>query len=41
MTSYVAFIPYRLVGAYMLMGWRLCGPLLDNHGRYSVLMEAQ
>jgi hypothetical protein len=38
--SYVAFIPYRLVGAYLLMGWHLHGPLLGNHGRYSVLMEA-
>lgn len=40
MTSYAAFIPYRLVGAYMLMGWTLNGPLLGNHGRYSVLMVA-
>lgn len=39
--SYVAFVPFRLVCAYMLMGWRLCGPLLGNHGSYAVLMEAQ
>lgn len=39
--TYVAFIPYRLAGAYRLMGWRVVGPLRGVHGVYSVLMEAQ
>lgn len=38
--SYAAFVPWRLAAAYKLMGWRVAGPLLGNHGRYAVLMVA-
>ena len=35
---YAAFVPYRLVGAFLLMGWRIAGPLLGGHGGYALLM---
>lgn len=38
MTSFAAYIPHRLVGAYMLMGWRHRGVLHGSHGLYCALM---
>jgi hypothetical protein len=38
--GYFRYIPYRLIGAFKLMGWSFESHLSGPHADYSVLMRA-